>query len=263
MKRLCQFVDLGIIKLSVFPFVLVLAIISCILIYMFSKKYDIFYFSQIKESSIYCMIGAGIVGKILYVLTRSTSPELSIFERLGGFVFFGGLIGAILGLYIYSIRKWNRFLDLLDTYASLVPLGQAIGRIGCYFNGCCYGKTYDGFLSVKYIVDNEETSVFPTWFIESGFCFLLFMCMFCVSKKFYSGIYSAIYLMSYSLFRFVIEFFRGDSLRGMWLGLSTSQYISTFVFFAGAFIFIRSDIIKEKNLLIIGRKKNANKCISK
>lgn len=239
-----------------------LAIISCIMVYKFSNKYDLFYFSQIKASSIYCMIGAGTVGKLLYVLTRSTTPGLNIFERLGGFVFFGGLIGAILGLYIYSIRKWDRFLDLLDTYASLVPLGQAIGRIGCYFNGCCYGRAYDGFMSVKYIVSDTEISVFPTWFVESGFCFLLFMSMFCVSKKVYSGIYSAIYLMSYSLFRFLLEFYRGDSLRGVWMGLSISQYISTCMFFIGIVIFIKSNLIKEKNLLIIGRKKDANKCIS-
>ncbi len=260
---MCPFIDLGMIKFSVFPFILVLAIISCIMIYKFSSKYDIFYFPQIKASSIFCMIGAGIVGKLMYFLTRSTSPGLSIFEKLGGFVFFGGLVGAILGLYIYSIRKWDRFLDLLDTYASLVPLGQAIGRIGCYFNGCCYGKSYDGFLSVEYIINGTKTSVFPTWFVESGFCFLLFMCMFCVSKRLFSGIYSAIYLSSYSLFRFIIEFFRGDSLRGVWFGLSTSQYISLLLFFIGVVIFIKSSIIKEKNLLIIGRKKNANQCIPK
>jgi phosphatidylglycerol:prolipoprotein diacylglycerol transferase len=198
------------------------------------------------------MIGAGIVGKILYVLTRCTSLGLAMFERIGGFVFFGGLIGAILGLYIYSKRKWDRFLDLLDTYASLVPFGQAIGRIGCYFNGCCYGKSYVGILSVKYIVDGKETYVFPTWFIESFFCFLLFICMFGISKKVFSGVYSAIYMMSYSLFRFIIEFFRGDLLRGVWGGLSTSQYISICVFAAGIIILIRSNIIREKNLLIIG-----------
>ena len=263
MKRLCPFIDLGIIKLSVFPIILVLAIFSCILTYMFSDKYDNFYFSQIRASSIYCMIGAGIVGKLLYVFTTMPIFGLSVFERLGGFVFFGGLIGAVLGLYIYSIRKWNRFLDLLDTYVSIIPLGQAIGRIGCFFNGCCYGKTYNGFFSVRYIVNYIETFVFPTWFIESGFCFLLFICMFCISKQLFAGMYSAIYMMSYSLFRFIIEFFRGDSLRGVWCGLSTSQYISIGIFFIGVVILIKSNLIKEKNLLIIRRRKNGNRCISR
>lgn len=259
MKLLCPYIDLGRIRLSVFSFILILAIISCTLIYKFSNKYDKFYFSQIKESSTYCMIGAGIVGKLLYVLTRSTSSGLSIFERLGGFVFFGGLIGAILGLYVYSIRKWNRFLDLMDTYASLIPLGQAVGRIGCYFNGCCYGKPCNGFLSVKYVVDGTNISVFPTWFIESFFCFFLFIGMFCNSKPLFSGIYSAIYLVNYSVFRFIVEFFRGDLIRGVWFGLSTSQYVSVCCFVIGMILFINANNIKEKNLLIIGRVKNDDK----
>lgn len=254
MKLLCPYVDLVVIKLSVFPIVLVVAIFSCVFCYMLSSKYDAFYYPQIKGSSLYCMIGAGIVGKILYILTRSVSSNMNVFDRLGGFVFWGGLIGAIAGLYVYSKRKWNRFLDLLDTYASILPLGQAIGRIGCYFNGCCYGKPYAGAFAVRYIVDGNEQLVFPTWFIESIFCFVLFICMFSVSKKIYSGIYSAIYMMSYSLFRFIIEFFRGDAIRGVWCGLSTSQYIGVCIFGVGITILVKSIQIKEINLLIKGRQ---------
>ena len=144
-------------------------------------------------------------------------------------------------------------------------MGQAIGRIGCYFNGCCYGKYYTGLLSVKYVVDGKETHVFPTWFIESFFCFVLFICMFLISKKIYSGIYAAIYMMSYSLFRFVIEYFRGDLVRGVWYGVSTSQYISICIFVVGVVILIKSIQIKENNLLITGRrrKKDANEYVSK
>lgn len=248
------YVELGVTKLSVFQCILLIAVFTCIFVYIFSKKYDNFYFPQIERSLLYCMIGSGIVGKLLYVLTRIHSSNLTIFDRLGGFVFFGGFIGAIIGLYIYSIRKWNRFFDLLDVYTSILPLGQAIGRMGCYFNGCCYGKHYTGFLAVKYIVDGKETQVFPTWFIESFFCLMLFISMFLISKKIYSGSYSAIYMISYSLFRFTIEFFRGDTLRGVWHGLSTSQYISMGVFCTGIVILIRS-VQKKKNNLLINRRK--------
>lgn len=256
---------MGIIKLNVFPIILMVAIFCCILLYICSVKYDTFYFHQIRCSSVYCMVGAGIVGKILYIFTRGGASDLTVYDRLGGFVFYGGLIGAIVGLYIYSKQKWNRFFDLLDTYASIFPLGQAIGRMGCYFNGCCYGKYYTGFLSVKYVVGGKETHVFPTWFIESFFCFALFICMSLISKKIYSGIYAAIYMMSYSLFRFVIEYFRGDLVRGVWYGVSTSQYISICIFVVGVVILLKSIQIKENNLLIIGRrrKKDANECVSK
>lgn len=248
------YVDLGVMKLSVFPIILVIAIFSCIFVYVLSAKYDNYYFFQIKGSSVYCMIGAGVVGKLLFIFTRITTPNLNIFERLDGFVFFGGLTGAIVGLYIYSKRKWDRFFDLLDVYASILPLGQAIGRIGCYCNGCCYGKYYTGFLAVRYVIDEKETQVFPTWFIESIFCFVFFLCMFRNSKNVHSGGYAAIYLMEYSLFRFVIEFFRGDTLRGIWNGMSTSQYISILVFFMGMALLVRTKKIKEKNLMIKRRK---------
>ena len=95
-------IDLGMIKLNTFPIVLILAIFSCVLLYMYSIKYDLFYFYQIKWSSVYCMVGAGVIGKVVYFFTRGNSPNLAVFDRLGGFVFYGGLIGAIVGLYIYS-----------------------------------------------------------------------------------------------------------------------------------------------------------------
>lgn len=253
MELLYPYVDLVIIKISVFPIVLIVAIFSCIFVYIFSSKYDMFYFPVIRGSSLYCMVGAGICGKLLYILTRSTSSNLSVIDRIGGFVFFGGLIGAVLGLYVYSKLKWNRFLDLLDTYISVIPLGQAIGRIGCYLNGCCYGIPYTGILAVRYIVDGKETRVFPTWFIESLFCFVIFVCMFLISKRVQSGTYSAIYIISYSVFRFIIEFFRGDSIRGIWFGLSTSQYICILFLLFGIIILIKSIHAKENNLLIKGR----------
>ncbi len=242
--------DLGVIKFSVFPWILLLAIFCCVFVYVLSSKYDNYFFRQIKGSSIYCMIGAVVVGKLLYFFTRANTPNLNISEKLSGFVFYGGLIGAIGGLYVYAKIKWDRFLDLLDVYASILPLGQAIGRIGCYLNGCCYGKRYYGLFAVKFIIDGQETRVIPTWFIESAFCLLLFVCMFLVSQSIHSGIYTAVYLMSYSAFRFIIEFFRGDSIRGMWNGISTSQYISVLLFFSGVVILIIANKVKDKNLLI-------------
>lgn len=247
------YLDLAGIKINVFPIILVVAIFNCILVFVYSAKYDTYYFPQIKWSSLYCMMGAGIGGKLLYIITRGTSSNLNLFERLGGFVFYGGLIGAIIGLLIYSKLKWNRFFDLLDAYVSILPLGQAIGRIGCYLNGCCYGKQYTGFGAVSYIVDGREIQVFPTWFVESIFCFVLFISMFRISKKIYSGMYSAMYMLVYSLFRFVIEIFRGDSLRGVWFGFSTSQYVSIGVACTGIAILIKSVKEKEDNLLIKGR----------
>lgn len=81
------YVKLGIMELYVFPLILTAAVFCCMLIYIYSAKYDTFYFPQIKCSSVYCMVGAGVFGKLLYAFTRSRTPDLTIFDRLGGFVF--------------------------------------------------------------------------------------------------------------------------------------------------------------------------------
>ena len=129
-----------------------------------------------------------------------------------------------------------------------MPLGQAIGRIGCYFSGCCYGFEYNGYLSVPYVIDGVQTRVFPTWFIESGFCILLaiFFQVFYRSSK--SGMHTAIYFIAYSSFQFIIEFFRGDDVRGVYGWISTSQIISILFFIAGILvltIFSKRDIVNE------------------
>lgn len=241
------------IRIKVFPLMLVLSVYVCMIVFLKSKKYDSFYFAIIKKSMLYILSGMVICGKLLYLLTRIGSGDYSIFNLLGGFVFYGGFVGAVLGLFVYCKKNQGRFLELLDAYLSLLPLGQAIGRIGCYFNGCCYGKVFYGEISVPYKIDGRECYVFPTWFVESVFCFLLFVFFFLNSKRKYCGWYSAVYMSLYSVFRFILEFYRGDEIRGDWFGFSTSQWISVLIFFYGIFLCFYSDKNKDNNLIIQGR----------
>lgn len=135
-----------------------------------------------------------------------------------------------------------------------MPLGQAIGRIGCYFNGCCYGKEYTGIGAVDYIVNGNIVKVFPTWFAESLYCFILFIIMFCINRKKCSGFYAVVYLVTYSIFRFWIEYYRGDDIRGIWKGLSTSQYISAVIVAIGMLMGIVCFMKKKDNPMIKGRR---------
>ena len=241
------------IRIYIFPVIIILATYICIWIFVHSTKYDHFYYIWIKKSAAYVMTGAIVCGKLLYAATRILEGNYGILNVLNGFIFYGGFLGVILGLYIFSRKENIRFSDITDVYASFFPLGQAIGRIGCYFNGCCYGKEYTGFGAVNYVVDGIETTVFPTWFVESMFCILLFLCFFRISKRMYSGMYFAYYMMSYGIFRFIIENYRGDMIRGVWYGISTSQYISIMVVIGGVWYAFYSVRLKRKNLMIIGR----------
>ena len=243
------------IQMYLFPIIVLLAVYACIWIFLHSTKYDQFYYFGIKESGTYAMVSTVICGKLLYMITKILKGTRDVWNLFNGFVFYGGFLGMILGLYVFSYRNKIRVGDVADVYASFLPLGQSIGRIGCYFNGCCYGRPYSGFGAVNYIIDGVETTVFPTWFVEAVFCLLLFLCFFLISKRIYSGMYLACYMILYGIFRYVIENYRGDKIRGIWFGISTSQYISIIIIIFGICYAFYSARYKRRNLIIVGRDK--------
>lgn len=248
-------ITLGFVKLYVFPFILMTAFFSCLFVFILSKKYDTFSFPIIQKAMLYAMAGAVVGGKLLFLLTQIGKVGVSFIDLFSGFVFYGGFIGALVGLYVYSKKHQQSFLDFTDVFASLLPLGQAIGRLGCYCNGCCYGKEYHGFLAVRYVIEGKSVYVFPTWFVESAFCLTVFIAFFCITKPKPSGFYTSAYMILYSVFRFFIEFMRGDTIRGVWNGLSTSQFVSIIIMAAGIILAIASEKKKLKNKIIIERGK--------
>lgn len=249
------FVEFGNYRLSLFPLILLIAFYSCVFYCSSRKRYDIGQFRALMRMILFCLLFAIISGKLLYAVTRHPYSLLEWKDYIfhGGFVFYGGLLGSIVGLFIFSRLKAFCFLDYLDIFLSVLPLGQAIGRLGCFLNGCCYGIPYSGLLSVPYPVNETTIPVFPTWFFESAFTLVLFLFFHLSEKITYRGLRSSIYMISYSIFRFVIEFFRGDSIRGYWYGLSTSQWISVVTMSFGVVVLIWSIKSKVINQSILVR----------
>ena len=193
------------------------------------KKYDLVY------SAVFAVL-SGIGGaKLLFIIVSlKTIIENNIsFTAVlqGGFVFYGGLIGGAIGIIIYTKMYKLSTLKFFDLYAVVLPLGHAIGRIGCFYSGCCYGMPYDGIFSCVYTktlgMTPLNTPLLPIQLIEALLLFILFVVSIIIFlKKPKTGMITAIYLYSYNIIRFILEFFRGDTERGLWLGLSTSQIIS-------------------------------------
>jgi len=230
------------IKIHVFPLALFAAVVACIVVYLINRKYQVGYLYIFLKCLISVLIGAAIFGRLLSAFVLLRSSENSFFYNIlyGGSVFYGGVIGGLIGAFIFCAIKRIILIEILDVLFSLLPLGQSIGRIGCYLNGCCYGRHYDGILSVHYTVDGVSTRVFPTWFFEAGFCLILaiYFQVFCRTTK--RGIHTAVYLLAYSAFRFGIEFLRGDAIRGVFGWISTSQIISILFLIFGVFVLIHS-----------------------
>ncbi len=216
----------------------------CLMVYIYSKVYTIIcpdFGSYLKLSAL-IILGAGIGSKGLFLLTKI--PDIirhGNFAYLvktivtSGFVFYGGLFGALSGAAVYSKLFHIPCVKLLDRIIPSFPLFHMWGRVGCFFAGCCYGIPY------KYgipLASEPLVPRLPIQLIESIFLLALVIGLEGIRKnKAYllgknSFSLTNIYLFSYAFIRFLLEFFRGDdTARGIWLGLSTSQWISLLVIF--------------------------------
>ncbi len=224
---------------------------SVIAVQYFSKFYKIKK-EDIVFAILYGIIGLGIGAKLLYLITNipflvQNWNQIDVFQTIlqmfkGGFVFYGGLIGGILGIFIYSKQFKISFKELLNCLVPVMPLIHSIGRIGCLCAGCCYGMEYHGFGAIIFHNSNLAPNgipLFPTQIIESICLFLIFIVLLITYKRFL-GTYKSLglYCILYSIVRFILEFFRGDLIRGIYFSVSTSQWISIGIFILGISIFI-------------------------
>ena len=185
-----------------------------------------------------------ICAKLLYYITVFDdilkNPRI-LLDLTGGYVVYGGIIGGILGGYLFCRIKKVPFWKYFDLVIPSVALAQAFGRIGCLFAGCCYGQQTAGPLSIVFTESDFApigVPLVPTQPISSGLNFIHFLILIWFSKRATAeGQVSSLYIILYSAGRFVLEFFRGDLERGSVGTLSTSQFISIFAFIAGIVLF--------------------------
>jgi phosphatidylglycerol---prolipoprotein diacylglyceryl transferase len=152
----------------------------------------------------------------------------------GGLVFYGGLICAVTGGIIWLKIKKIPVLPMADILIPFLALAHAIGRIGCYFNGCCYGAVNEHY-GVIFPAIGDNLRHLPTQLYESALNFLNFvlLLLFFRNTKRKSGDVFFVYLINYGVIRIIMELFRGDPERGKILFMSTSTFISLFLLAAG------------------------------
>lgn len=196
-------------------------------------------FTLFISSVVFGLLGA----KVLYYLTildRVIKDPGVILDEMEGFVVYGGIIGGVLAGYVVCRIKKEKFWQYFDLIAPAIALAQGFGRIGCLLAGCCYGKETDSPLSIKFHTSDfapNDVALIPTQIYSSILDFLncIVLCLIArYAKK--ERTVSGCYLIFYSTGRFILEFFRGDLERGSVGVLSTSQFISIFIFVIGAAI---------------------------
>lgn len=216
-----------------------------------AKQSQLARFSML-EACVWALFGGLLGAKLLYLLV-SCSDIYHMFQDYGvtwdticsilegGFVFYGGLLGGLASLAIYAHKQQQPLQRYLTCIAPAVPLAHAFGRIGCFFAGCCYGIPFDppiGICLTSAISDApKDVPLFPVQLLESGLNFILALILqICFQKLQKKEYVISFYLLAYAVIRMATEQFRYDAERGIWLGLSTSEWISIGIFLCGLFL---------------------------
>ncbi len=201
------------------------------------------------DMALYVLLGAVIGSRALYVLISwdefAANPLQVFMIWKGGLVFYGGLAVAIIVCYWYTRRYRIPFLKTLDICAPSLALGHSVGRIGCFFAGCCYGKTTSFPWAVTFTHPRSlaplNVPLHPVQLYSSFNAFLIFLILIVLRKRqSFDGQIAFTYVFIYAVTRFVLEFYRGDP-RGFVLGgtLSTSQFLGVLAALVAAIFWLR------------------------
>lgn len=195
--------------------------------------------NRVMDLGIWIIISALIGAKLLLLIVdfetfRYRPAELLTLLRSGG-VFYGGLIAAVIVAIWYMRRHRLPVWTTSDAFAPGIALGHVIGRLGCLFAGCCFGRPTDVPWAItfhsEYAAQNVGTTLnvplHPTQLYEAGaeLAILGLLLVFERRGRAFPGRTFWGYMLLYGITRFVIEFYRGDP-RGMVGALSTSQFVS-------------------------------------
>lgn len=212
------------------------------------KLTDLVYYDGIVS----ILLGFGFAALFQATYNYIEHPENG-FHLGEGITFLGGMIGGtVVYLIIWMIFRKKvpgNLYDIMPVIPCMITVGHAFGRIGCFFAGCCYGKPTDSIFGVQFpgAYFEQLGKVHPTQLYEAAFLFVLFgvLTWLLLKKKFQYTM--TVYLASYGVFRFLIEFLRYDDRGQLGKLLSPSQTMSlVFLGLAVLAFFLQRNYLKNK-----------------
>ena len=212
------------------------------------KLTDLVYYDGIVS----ILLGFGFAALFQATYNYIEHPEKG-FHLGEGITFLGGMIGGtVVYLIIWMIFRKKvpgNLYDIMPVIPCMITVGHAFGRIGCFFAGCCYGKPTDSIFGVQFpgAYFEQLGKVHPTQLYEAAFLFVLFgvLTWLLLKKKFQYTM--TVYLASYGVFRFLIEFLRYDDRGQLGKLLSPSQTMSlVFLGLAVLAFFLQRNYLKNK-----------------
>jgi phosphatidylglycerol:prolipoprotein diacylglycerol transferase len=262
----------GTFKLPSYGFMIMIGFLLCLWLFGRRGKKMGLAPEALFDAATVALLG-GIVGaRLFYVIGNWESfadSPLTVFALWhGGLSFFGGLAGGALGLLAMLAKHKLPLLRTLDAAASLVPLGHAFGRVGCFLNGCCYGKVTAAWTGVCFprfldargqvtgsptfydqlgrglvnVTDAHSLPVHPTQLYEVAFELAFFAVLsYMLPRRRRDGDVAWTYGLLYGSARFVNEFFRADTMPVPQLGGLTAWHaMAAGVALFGVIMLVRS-----------------------
>ncbi len=245
-------IDLGFIKIYWYSITMFLGVLCAIIVAYIEikrKKIDKTKFENMAFLAILCGFLGARIYYVLFNLDYYLQNPIEIVEVWnGGLAIHGGIIGAIIAMYVYCKKNKLQLIEMLDICAPALIIGQIIGRWGNFFNSEAHGgivtKEFLESLHLPNFIINGMyiggNYYHPTFLYESLLnliCFIVLMILR-KNKKIRLGVITGIYLMWYSVIRFFIESLRTDSL--MLESLKMAQVISIVLFIVGLVLIILS-----------------------
>lgn len=204
---------------------------------------------DLEDLIFYCVLGVIVGGRLGYALFYKPGDYLSnpielLYVWQGGMSFHGGLLGVVIVLYLFARKKNKSLLAVGDFLVPLIPLGLAAGRLGNFINGELWGRPSSLPWAMVFPQSGDNLPRHPSQLYELGLeGLLLFALVWWFARKPRPmGQISAVFLMGYGVFRFLVEYTREpDAFIGLLAGgLSMGQLLSLPMIAAGAVIFLWS-----------------------
>lgn len=204
-------------------------------------KQEGFTFREAIGVSFFIPAGGLIGARLLYIILHPEfmAPEYIFTLRIAGMTFYGSLIGVAVANYIWCRWRRKSFLAVADVGIPIYLMGYSLVRIGCFFNGCCYGKVSDVPWAVVMVTAGDAPR-HPVQLYASALAMIGFFLMLWLRRvRPFVGFVTFSMFLYYGLLRFTTEFFREFDAPTYWLGLTMAQvYSILLVIFAVCMIII-------------------------
>lgn len=216
--------------LTVYAYGVMLAVAALVCAFLLQREFRRNHLpAEVVFDFVFWVVVSGIIGcRVFYILLNLPffleNPTEIVMIHHGGLAWQGGVVTGIAAASIFlHLRKWPLF-KTFDLVVPYLALGQAIGRVGCFLNGCCYGKPVSG--GIYFPV--HQAHLHPTQLYEAFGLVVLFFTLkgFSRLKKFDGEIF-ILYVIFASVLRFIVEFFRADHTL-IWGILSIFQILTLF-----------------------------------